>query len=162
MTRSARVLQYWLICTYKPTFTSAVIRLIYQGLPTYLVSSSSNYYWTWDIVLTRFSDIDLCWPQMTFDLHENNRGHLLTTHTHCTHTRHSHRIYSFSLRQGIKKCKCGLIPHELWLLAICNEQWQSHSLFFITLKQKNNCPLAISIKYLGFSFPTFPRLQRTG
>ena len=59
---SARVLQYWLIRTYKeglkfkPTFTSAVIRLIYQGLPTYLVSSSSNYYWTWDIGLTRFWD----------------------------------------------------------------------------------------------------------
>ena len=37
---------------------------------TYLVSNSSNYTWTWDIVLTRFSDCFLCWPQMMFDLHE--------------------------------------------------------------------------------------------
>ena len=24
----------------------------------------------WDIVFTRFSNFDLCWPQMTSDLHE--------------------------------------------------------------------------------------------
>ena len=25
---------------------------------------------SWDIVFTRFSDFDHCWPQMTFDLRE--------------------------------------------------------------------------------------------
>ena len=30
----------------------------------------------WDIVFTRFSVFDLWWPQMTFDLHQNNRDEL--------------------------------------------------------------------------------------
>ena len=84
MARSARLLQYWLIRTYKEGWSSNHISIlqwshIYQGLPSYLESSSSNYYWTWDIVLTWFSDCFLWGPQTTFDLHEKTIGIIYST-----------------------------------------------------------------------------------
>ena len=79
MARRARVLQYWLIRTYKEGWSSYHISIlqwshVYQGLPTYLESSSSNYYWTWDIVPTVISDCFLCGPQMTFEKQSTQQG----------------------------------------------------------------------------------------
>ena len=81
MARSARVLQYWLICTYKEGWSSNHISILQWShiyisratvRSTYQVQETFTY---WD-VFKRFSDFDLWWPHMTSM--ENIRDHLPT------------------------------------------------------------------------------------